>query len=502
MNEVAIGNEQHTNGLFLLMLAIADLTHREACQQLLDGRRSQLGQYMTPAVIARFMVSLFYYTKQVRLLDAGAGTGTLSAAFLDAALQRGINIEVDAWEIDPILHHYLQITFEQYALYEQEKINIHLHLADFIEDASFKVQMGADKLYTHAILNPPYKKINAQSHHRQLLRKVGIETVNLYTSFVALAILLLENGGELVAIIPRSFCNGSYYRPFRELLLKHCAILRIHLFESRSKAFGADDVLQENIIIHLCKGAEQKQVMVSISHDARFDDYQENYFTFVQIVKPDDAEHFIHIPTSHAVTDMPALSQHTLADLEMNVSTGAVVDFRVKDYWSAQPASGTVPLLYPHHFSTGQLIWPKTYKAKPNALHLTPVSRKWLLPNAHYVLVKRFSSKEEKRRIVAYHFKPERFDVDWLGFENHWNVFHCNKNGLDATLAAGLAIFLNSTVLDVWFRVFSGHTQVNATDLRTLRYPSRMQLLTLGELANSHASPNQQTIDQWVANLL
>ena len=484
------------------MLAIADFTHREACQQLPDSRRSQLGQYMTPAVIARFMASLFHYTKQVRLLDAGAGTGTLSAAFLDSALQRGISTNIDAWEIDPILHRYLQITLGQYAQRGQGKISTHFYQTDFIEDASFKVQMGTGKRYTHAILNPPYKKINAQSHHRQLLRKAGIETVNLYTSFVALAILLLENSGELVAIIPRSFCNGSYYRPFRELLLKHCVIRRIHLFESRSKTFSADNILQENIIIHLCKSAKQKQVMVSTSHDARLEDYQENYFAFEEIVKPDDAERFIHIPTSHAVTDTPALSQHTLADLGMNVSTGAVVDFRVKDYWSAQPASGTVPLLYPHHFSTGQLIWPKTYKAKPNALHLTPVSRKWLLPNSHYVLVKRFSSKEEKRRIVAYHIKPEMFDVDWLGFENHWNVFHCNKHGLNAILAAGLAIFLNSTALDTWFRVFSGHTQVNATDLRKLRYPSRMQLLALGELANSHESPNQQTIDQWVANLL
>jgi adenine-specific DNA-methyltransferase len=39
-----------------------------------------------------------------------------------------------------------------------------------------------------------------------------------------------------------------------------------------------------------------------------------------------------------------------------------------------------------------------------------------------------------------------------------------------------LAAFLNSTVLDVYFRQFNGHTQVNATDLRNLRYPSRSQL--------------------------
>ena len=117
------------------------------------------------------------------------------------------------------------------------------------------------------------------------------------------------------------------------------------------------------------------------------------------------------------------------------------------------------------------------------------------------MLVKRFSSKEERRRVVAYHLTPEMLGSELIGFENHWNIFHIGKAGLDATLASGLATFLNSTVLDDWFRVFSGHTQVNATDLRTLRYPSRAQLLVLGERAASYASLDQTTIDQLVAAL-
>ncbi len=473
---------------------------REVRQQLSNAQRSQLGQYMTSAAIARFMASLFDYPEQARLLDAGAGTGSLTAAFLDAALHHGTNTEVDVWEIDPTLRSYLQTTLEQYTQRGQGCITSHLHPVDFIEDISFAAQTGMGKRYTHAILNPPYKKINKQSRHCQLLRKAGIETVNLYTGFVALAILLLETGGELVAIIPRSFCNGSYYRPFRELLLKQCAIRHIHLFESRSKAFGADDVLQENIIIHLFKNVEQGQVTVSTSHDARFDDYQETCFAFANIVKPGDTEQFIHIPTTLAATDIPAVSTHSLIELGLEVCTGPVVDFRLKECWSTQPGNNTVPLLYPHHFSTGQLVWPKPHK-KPNALHLTPATRKWLMSNGHYVLVKRFSSKEERRRVVAYHLTPEMLGRELIGFENHWNIFHIGKAGLDATLASGLATFLNSTVLDDWFRVFSGHTQVNATDLRTLRYPSLAQLRVLGERAASYASLDQTTIDQLVAAL-
>jgi adenine-specific DNA-methyltransferase len=58
-----------------------------------------------------------------------------------------------------------------------------------------------------------------------------------------------------------------------------------------------------------------------------------------------------------------------------------------------------------------------------------------------------------------------------------------------------LSTFLNSTVPDEHFRVFSGHTQVNATDLRNMRYPSREQLRKLGQRAKGQ--PNDQaSIDQ------
>ncbi len=161
----------------------------------------------------------------------------------------------------------------------------------------------------------------------------------------------------------------------------------------------------------------------------------------------------------------------------------------MKDYWRDQPSGDTAPLLYPHHFNDGALCWPKPHK-KPNALLLTNDVCKWLMPRGHYVLVKRFTAKEERRRLVAYHLPDNALDAAYIGFENHWNVFHVGKCGMDEDTARGLAVFLNSTILDEHFRVFSGHTQVNATDLRNMRYPSREQLQKLGLLAKGQ--PNDQ----------
>ena len=486
------------------MSLVIDQVNRKASSLLDQKRRSDLGQYMTPSPIAAFMASLFSYRGQARLLDAGAGIGSLTSAFFEQALQNGIVVDAEAWEIDSILGGYLKNTLDEYVQHGQGKIRANIHASDFIEDATFSVQFDRNHRYTHAILNPPYKKICASSKHRKLLRMVGIETVNLYTAFVALAMLLMEKGGEIVAIIPRSFCNGSYYRPFRSLILRTCCIRQLHLFESRSQAFQDDEVLQENVIIHLVKGEPQGIVIVSTSHDAKFSDYQQAAFDAAAIVKPNDIEQFIHIPTASGQTSVPKLCIHTLHDIELEVCTGPVVDFRLKEYWRDEPTKDTIPLLYPHHFSDGTLCWPKAHK-KPNALQLTPDGSnsdvsKWLMPRGHYVLVKRFSAKEERRRLVAYHLPYEALDAAYIGFENHWNVFHIGKHGMDEDIARGLATFLNSTVLDEHFRVFSGHTQVNATDLRNMRYPSREQLQKLGQRAKDQPD-DQASIDQLLGEL-
>jgi hypothetical protein len=84
-----------------------------------------------------------------------------------------------------------------------------------------------------------------------------------------------------------------------------------------------------------------------------------------------------------------------------------------------------------------------------------------------------------------------------VGFENHLNYYHCNGRGLDYDLAKGLTAFLNSTLLDEYFRQFNGHTQVNATDLRSLPYPSREQLEALGAKIGE-AFPSQDELDRLI----
>ncbi len=466
-------------------------------------KKSQFGQFLTPAGTAAFMAGLFPPADGIcHLLDAGAGIGSLAAAFLerwysgDLRFQR---VELDAFEIDASLHSQLAQTLSKY---RSDAFSAKVYGDDFIHAAADALSGGlfAKSLprYSHAILNPPYKKISSDSAHRLALRRVGIETVNLYSAFVALTVAQAAPGGQIVAIIPRSFCNGPYYRPFRDFVLERAAIRQMHLFESRSKAFKDDAVLQENIIIRLECGAQQGSVTISTSTDDTFSDLTTHEHPFERIVFPDDPGRFIHVPTSpqkNAIELSPAI-RYTLAGLGIKVSTGPVVDFRLKEHLRDMPGPSTVPLLYPGHFTSGGTIWPIEGMKKPNAIERNANTEKWLYPSGFYCVVRRFSSKEETHRIVASVVDPNTFgDMPVLGFENHLNVFHENKHGLPPALARGLAVVLNTTAVDEAFRRFNGHTQVNATDLTLMKYPSRDVLTQLGEWAMQQGQLTQSMID-------
>ena len=222
----------------------------------------------------------------------------------------------------------------------------------------------------------------------------------------------------------------------------------------------------------------------------------QRFVEYHSVMRPDDPDKFLHIASNEmeqGIIDRMANFTATLTDIGIEVSTGPVVDFRLKPDLRALPEKGAAPLLYTQHFQRGVFQWPKVMK-KPNAIHVSDDSRRWLWPNkGHYVVTRRFTSKEERRRIVASIY-ASHLSGDLVGFENHLNVFHTDRKGLSPELATGLSVYLNSSLVDRFFRQFNGHTQVNAADLRSLPYPERKSLERIGRKAEAVA-PSQVVID-------
>ncbi len=502
------------------LLTWVDTCRVEANRLVDKNRRSELGQFFTPAPIARLMASMLDHRPagaRIRILDAGAGVGSLTAAAVAELCQRETlpaAMTATVFEIEPHLLEYLAVTLRAcQEVCRQKNVEFVWDIVprDFVAQATAWLSTegtffaGASQRFDCAILNPPYHKIHSHSAARTQLRRVGIETSNLYTAFGWLAAKLLEPGGEFVAITPRSFCNGPYFRPFRQAWLGMLALGRAHVFEARDRAFRDDAVLQENIIIHGRQGGDRAlPVVISQSFDAELDDMRQRAIPYTQVVYPDDPEFIIHIVPDEAgdrVRQGLSNLQMRLASLGLTVSTGRVVDFRARSLLEMDPGPGSLPLIYPGHFSEGYIAWPRSGYRKPNALAGRAEADGLLVPAGFYVLVKRLTAKEETRRVVAAVYDPRQIPGERVGFENHLNYIHRAGRPLTEDLAKGLAAYLNATPVDDYFRQSNGHTQVNAADLRRLPYPSEAQLVALGKRIGG-VFPNQAELDQLVTEEL
>jgi adenine-specific DNA-methyltransferase len=497
----------------------ADIARIGLMDKLPAAQRSELGQFLTPAPIAQFMAQQFDdLAGDVSILDPGAGLGALTSAVVERLLENAEQVNsclITAYEVEATFLSGLEQCLAECCSALQKrgiKADYLLHHQCFIEASAtkhlplFNRSAQADAMqtrsvpggkspqfFTHAILNPPYKKISSQSRERQILTHLGIETTNLYSAFTWLAMSQLVDSGELVAITPRSFCNGSYFRPFRKALLAEMGLGKIHIFESRSSIFADDNVLQENIIFYGVKGSKTP-VFATITRSSTMElaeSLEIRLVPAVELVSAKDPEQFIHI-VANSLENMIRVQidrfTESLSQLDLDVSTGPVVDFRLKSSLrggadvseeNCLDADRTVPLLYPEAVKFGQVVFPPDRPRKPIGIEKNEETTKWLIPAGWYVLTKRFSSKEEKRRMVAALCPP--LATEEIGIENHLNYYHAGGQGIEPDLARGLTAFLNSTLFDKYFRQFSGHTQVNATDLRRIRYPAKSDLISLGQ---------------------
>jgi len=456
------------------MLALKELDTRRLHRitSVCKTHKEKYAQYLTPVEIALFMAKItmryFQPTDTVNILDPGAGTGILSCSFISEFIRKNNStINLDAYEIDNSILSELEHSYKTIDSVKNFKYQI--FNKNFITDVGSDIALGFNKKYNVIIMNPPYQKINTNTIYKNVLHDISIDTVNTYSAFIAIGIKMLEDNGVLTAIVPRSFCNGLYFLPFRRLLYDNTAIKHLHLFESRKDNFKDENVLQENIIIVLKKTTDKSEnVTISYSKEKKFSEFLEKNVTLDDVIDSKDDQYYISIPNYNNKINDVSLT-HTHKELGFDISTGPVVDFRLKEKLRYDTCG--IPLLYSVHIKNRKITWPLDSK-KPNAIFLDENEKvKICFKKGYYILLKRFTSKEEKHRIQATLLSPDDLPTEYFTVENHLNIIHNNKCGLDKDLAVNLVTYLNSDYCDNVFRTFSGHTQVNATDLRNMKYP-------------------------------
>jgi adenine-specific DNA-methyltransferase len=461
--------------------------------------RKRKGQFFTPPEISRFMAGLFRLPipRTFRLLDPGAGMGSLSAAFCArvSQLRPSRRLEIHLFENDGALLPFLRQTMEhskQDLKASGHSLSYCIHEGkDFILDAaahafgepSLFVQKGGLGEFDGVIMNPPYFKLNKESEYARVMKDVVHGQPNIYSFFLAAAAQLLRPGGELVAITPRSFCNGLYFRDFRRWFFDRMSLDHIHLFESRTGNFR--DVLQESLITLSHRGEQAPRVNVSTSNGPEVSLSVTRAVAFHLILDKSSADRVIKIPANTEDSQIMATVEnwpHHFEDLGLRVSTGPVVSFRATEFLLDEPnGNSTAPLLSIYNVRPFKTVWPNPNKKRPIALQVCAASMRLLLPTRNYVLLRRFSAKEEARRLTASCFLKADQQRPYIALENHLNYVYHAERDLTEDETYGLAALFNSALLDRYFRTISGNTQVNATELRTMNFPDLKTLASIGK---------------------
>ena len=141
-------------------------------------------------------------------------------------------------------------------------------------------------------------------------------------------------------------------------------------------------------------------------------------------------------------------------------------------------------------------LWPNTASDKPQSIKVCDSSKKLLLNNTNYVFVKRFTTKEEKRRIQCSMYFGLEYNTEKIGVENHLNYIKKISGILTEQEVYGIFTILNSTFVDRYFRILNGSTQVNANEMNAMPLPDKNAIVEIGYKASKLLSLTPEICDR------
>lgn len=482
--------------------------------------KKDFGQYFTPLEIAGLMGSYSKNTNpHIRMLDPGCGTAILTCALIESLVVHNPNlksIELIAYETDNDLIPYSEIslTYLQTWLTSRNVIfTFNLITNDFILDNADCFNSENDlfsvtrETFDIIISNPPYFKLSKEDLRSKAAHLVVNGQPNIYSIFMAVAAKLLSKSGELIFITPRSFASGSYFKVFREFFFQVINITNIHLFVSRKDTFNRDNVLQELVIMKGIKNLENVQAPdIIVSSSFGLKDINQpalKTYHYDELIDFRTNEKILHLPvndTEEQIVNLFKSWSGNLNKYQIQISTGPVVAFRAREYIRDLYENGNtqlVPLFWLHNVEKMILSYPVPKPNKGQYIVATDGSGSLLLPNRNYLLLRRFSSKDDKSRLIAAPYFSNCLNAEFIGVENKVNYIYRPKGHLDRSELVGLCALLNSNLFDAYFRTFNGNVNVSATELREMPLPPLEIIKQIGNdiiLSNDFSMKNVNNI--------
>lgn len=452
--------------------------------------RKKYGQFFTDIETARFMASLYDIPtekRKITVLDAGAGTGVLSCAFIEWIEQFDFveEIELTCYETDENVLEILSANLEYCRINSSKSIKYYICEKNYITSQyeDFNNLIGSNKnppKFDYVIGNPPYMKIAKDAPEAVAMPEVCYGAPNMYFLFASMGLFNLKNNGEMIYIIPRSWTSGAYFKSFRQYFLTKGKLEHIHLFVSRNEVFNKEDVLQETMIIKVRKTDKNpKDVMITASKSGH--DFSEITSLSVQydLVVSGDNFYVYLVTSDEEVSVLKRLQgfKRTLPEIGAKMKTGLTVDFRNSEFLRDNEEKGAIPLFYSQHIKHGVVNFP----IQKSHEYIVTNKCGLMQDNKNYLFVKRFTAKEEQRRLQCGVYLAKYYpQYEKISTQNKINFIDCILGEMSECLAYGLYVIFNSTLYDKYYRILNGSTQVNSTEINNMPMPDKECIQEMG----------------------
>lgn len=469
------------------------------------------GQFFTPFAISEFMGGLATISgkKEVSVFDPGCGLAILSCALIEHLVEESIpeHIILTLYETDqnvvPLTEDVLSY-LKAWCKDRKVKLDYHLNESDFVlekcecldgADTIFSNMFGSER-FDYIISNPPYFKLAKDDIHTRSCSSIVDGQTNIYALFMAICAKLLAEDGQMIFITPRSFASGRYFQSFRDFLFQHVSIDLIHLFNTRKDTFAKDEVLQELVIMRMVSVGNSKRIVVSYSQGLFDLDHPcQKEYAASDIVDVSSDEKVVYLPVDGRDEAILSLFRSWSGNMEkygIKISTGPVVAFRVYDFIVNEPGEDIVPLYWLHNVVKMLCDHPVQKKDRGQYIKVAPETKAAMLPNKNYVLLRRFSSKDDSSRLVAAPYFGNMAQYEFVGIENKLNYIYRPKGHLRRDEVMGITALLDSEMFDAYFRTFNGNINVSATELRMMPLPP---IETVREIGRKIILRNNYSID-------
>lgn len=249
---------------------------------------------------------------------------------------------------------------------------------------------------------------------------------------------------------------------------------------SRSKVFDKESVLQETMIIKVQKTNQKPDTLTITSSKSNYDFGEITSLTVPYDLVVSGFDHYVYLVTDEQeVQVLKRLRKFdkTLPAIGVRMKTGLTVDFRNRDILRDQEEEGAIPLFYPQHIKEGKVEFPIQKEHE----YVVTEQKGLMQENKNYLFVKRFTAKEEHRRLQCGVYLAKRFpQYAKISTQNKINFVDGVLTEMSECLVYGLYVIFNSTLYDEYYRILNGSTQVNSTEINAMPVPDLESIKEMG----------------------